>query len=163
MIVPGSPADPIQIIDVRDLSDWIVHCIEENITGVFNATGPGQELPMKGFVEGIRTGLKSECRFEWVPYDFLKAQKVESQFPLYAPPAGETAGFHRCDIRKALKAGLKFRPLSETAKATMEWYQALTPDLQSRLAPQFATREGEPPWLEQEKRVLEAWSTQAKR
>src|SRR5215475_12615133 len=34
MIVPGAPADPIQLIDVRDLADWLIHCIENNVVGV---------------------------------------------------------------------------------------------------------------------------------
>ena len=38
MIVPGQPTDPIQLIDVRDLADWIIHCIENNVVGVYNKT-----------------------------------------------------------------------------------------------------------------------------
>src|SRR5207245_8091720 len=60
MIVPGAPGDPIQLIDVRDLADWIIHCIENNIVGVFNATGPEKELPMKAMVEGSRKGSGAE-------------------------------------------------------------------------------------------------------
>src|SRR5882672_5581951 len=52
MIVPGAPADPIQIIDVRDVADWIIHCLENNFVGVYNATGPDKPLSMKGMVEG---------------------------------------------------------------------------------------------------------------
>src|SRR5258707_498753 len=44
MIVPGTPVDPIQVIDVRDLADWIIHCIENSLVGVYNATGPEKEL-----------------------------------------------------------------------------------------------------------------------
>jgi len=38
--VPQS-ADPIQIIDVRHLADWIIHCIENNVVGVYN--GPAEK------------------------------------------------------------------------------------------------------------------------
>jgi 2'-hydroxyisoflavone reductase len=74
MIVPGAPADPIQIIDVRDLADWIIHCIENNVVGVFNATGPEKELSMKSFVEAVRKGAGSEVSFTWVANDFLKSK-----------------------------------------------------------------------------------------
>ncbi len=162
MIVPGAPDDPIQIIDVRDLSDWIIHCIEHNIIGVFNATGPEKKLSMKAMVEGIRTGVQSNVSFVWVENDFLAAQGIhEGQFPLYEPPVGETAGFHRCNISRALASGLKFRAVSDTAKVTFEWYQSLPADLQTRMAPQFARSDKEEAWLLREKRLLAAWRERA--
>ena len=160
MIVPGRPADPIQIIDVRDLADWIVRCIEGNVVGAFNATGPAQELSMKAFVEGVSKGVGTSPPLTFIDDAFLKAQKIgEEQFPLYAPPSGETAGFHRCNISRALKKGLKFRPLPDTAKVTLDWYKSLPPELQARVAPQFVKTPKEEEWLEKEKRLLTAWQT----
>jgi 2'-hydroxyisoflavone reductase len=164
MAVPGKPADPIQIIDVRDIADWIVHCIEENITGVFNATGPEKELSMQAMLEGICKGVGSEVAFTWIENAFHKAQNIqEGQFPLYEPPTGETAGFHRCSIARALAKGLKFRPVADTAKVTLEWYKSLPPDVQSRVAPQFAKRPNEEAWLETEKHLLESWRARKKK
>jgi 2'-hydroxyisoflavone reductase len=158
MVVPGAPGDPIQIIDVRDLADWIVHCLEFRVVGVFNATGPARALSMRAMVAGVRKGTKSKAAFVWLGNDFLKAQGVgDEQFPLYAPPRGETAGFHRCNIARALANGLKFRPVADTASATLAWYLSLPPDLQGRIAPQFAKRPNETPWLETEQRLLAAW------
>lgn len=37
--------------------------------------------------------------------------------------AGDTAGFARRDIGKALRAGLTYRPLSVTAGDTLAWYR----------------------------------------
>jgi 2'-hydroxyisoflavone reductase len=158
MIVPGAPADPIQIIDVRDVADWIIHCIEERIVGIYNVTGPARELSMKGMVEGVRKGVGSEVSFTWVPNEFLESEKVTGdRFPLYAPPEGESAGVHHCDISRALAKGLKCRPVPETSKATLEWYRALPADLQPRIAPQFAKAANQESWLEIEERVLERW------
>jgi 2'-hydroxyisoflavone reductase len=158
MIVPGAPADPIQIIDVRDLAEWIVHCIERNITGVYNATGPEKELSMKALLERTRQGVGSDVTFTWIDSDFLKSHGFsEEQFPLYAPPRGETAGFHRCNISRALAKGLKFRPVSETARTTLEWYKLLPEGLRAAVAPQFAASADSKPWLEKEKDVLKAW------
>lgn len=160
MVVPGKEEDPIQIIDVRDLADWIVHCIEQNITGVFNATGPAKELSMKAMLEGVRRGTKTDVSFGWVDYTFLlKNGAKEGQFPLYAPPTGETAGFHRCNISRALARGLKFRAVEDTAKATLDWYKTLPPETQSRVAPQLATSD----WLEKEKQLLELWRKEGTR
>jgi 2'-hydroxyisoflavone reductase len=157
MIVPGTPADPIQLIDVRDLADWIIHCIENNAVGVYNATGPEKELSMKSFVDGVSKGVDSQISFTWVANDFLDSKGIHDQFPLYAPPTGESAGFHRASISRALAKGIKFRSVSDTAKATLDWYKSLPPDIQGRVAPQFAQRPNEEAWLAIEKRLLESW------
>jgi 2'-hydroxyisoflavone reductase len=158
MAVPGSPSDPIQMIDVGDLAAWIIHCIELNIVGVYNATGPEKELSMRGMVEGVRAGVGSKVAFTWIDNDFLQSQGIrEGQFPLYEPPTGETAGAHRCNNARALAKGLKFRPVSETARATLEWYRSLGADLQALVAPQLAKLSGEELWLDVEKRLLDSW------
>ena len=157
MIVPGNPSDPIQLIDVRDLADWIIHCIENNVVGVFNATGPEKELSMKSFVEGVRKGVVSEVAFTWVANDFLDGKGIHDQFPLHAPPTGETAGFHRANVSRAVSKGLKFRSVADTAKATLDWYKSLPVVNQERVAPQFAQRPNEEAWLAVEKRLLESW------
>ncbi len=157
--VPGKPGDPIQIIDVRDLADWIVHCIEQKVIGVYNATGPGKPLSMQAMLEGIRGGIGAKVSFTWIDNSFLQANGIrEGQFPLYEPPLGDTAGFHRSNIARALAKGLRFRPVSDTAKATLEWYKSLPADLQARVAPQFASVNGQESWLEVEKRLLKKWA-----
>ena len=158
MAVPGSPSDPIQMIDVGDLAAWIIHCIELNIVGAYNATGPEKELSMKGLVEGVRAGVGSKVAFTWIDNEFLQSQGIrEGQFPLYEPPTGETAGAHPCNNARALARGLKFRPVSKTARATLEWYRSLGADLQSLVAPQFAKLSGGELWLDVEKRLLDSW------
>ncbi len=163
MIVPGAPADPIQIIDVRDLADWIIHCIENNVVGVYNATGPAKELSMKSFVEEVRKGVGSDVSFTWIDNGFLESKGVHDQFPLYAPPTGETAGFHKASISRALAKGLKFRTVTDTAKATLDWYKSLPPEIQPRVAPQFAQRPNEEAWLATEKTLLQAWNQREKK
>jgi 2'-hydroxyisoflavone reductase len=158
MIVPGAPSDPLQLIDVRDLADWLIHCLEDNVAGVYNATGPAKLMTMKAMVESVRTGVGSEATFTWLDNAFLAAQGVrEGQFPLYEPPVGETAGFHRCNITRALGKGLTFRPMADTAKATLEWYRSLPATIQAGVAPQFANRANEPAWIDTEKALLAKW------
>lgn len=163
MAVPGRPTDPIQIIDVRDLSDWTIHCIENNVTGIFNATGPDKELSMNAMLQGIKKGIGANIAFTWIGDEFAKAQGLgETHFPLWAPPSGETAGFHHCNIQRALAKGLKFRSVPDTAKATLDWYKSLPPEFQTKVAPQFAKSATEEPWIEKEKKVLAAWQAQKK-
>lgn len=139
MVLPGSPEDPIQIIDVRDLGAWIVRTIEDKTVGVFNATGPEETLTMKAMVEGCRKGAGSSTTFAWETEAALSALGNgadgtplyhEGSFPLYVPPAGEGAGFHKCDCTKAIAKGLTFRSVEETAKTTLAWYDSIPAEVQ---------------------------------
>lgn len=162
MIVPGAPSDPIQLIDVRDVSDWIVHCLEQSVVGVYNVTGPAKPLSMEGMVKGVRTGTDSKVEFVWVDNDFLESRGAgDGRFPLYSPPAGEAAGLHRCNCARALAKGLTFRSVPETARACLEWYQSLPPGAQQGVAPQFAKVANKEPWLETERHLIEAWNQRA--
>jgi 2'-hydroxyisoflavone reductase len=164
MIVPGEPTDPIQIIDVRDVADFIIHCLEQNIVGVSNVTGPAQSLSMKGMVESVRAGVSSTVDFVWIANDFLDAHGLaEGQLPIYAPPTGPSGGIHRCNIARALAHGLTFRPIEETAKASLDWYHSLPTATQAGVAPQFAQHPGQEPWLATEKHLLEFWNQRAKK
>ena len=67
--------------------------------------------------------------------DFLKAQKVSPwrDLPVWIPGQGDHAGFHRRDIRRALGAGLVFRPLPQTSADTLAWFKTLPQDRQATL------------------------------
>jgi 2'-hydroxyisoflavone reductase len=164
MIVPGAPTDPIQIIDVRDVADFIIHCLEQNIVGVYNVTGPAKPLSMKGMVEAVRDGVTTAVDFVWIANDFLDAHGIQDgQFPLYNPPTGPSAGLHRCNISRALARGLTFRPLSVTAKDSLDWYHSLPAGTQAAVVPQLAQQPGHEPWLRTEKQLLEFWHQRARK
>lgn len=136
MLLPGSPDDPIQVIDVRDLASWVVHCIEDSVVGVFNATGPASPMSMKTLAEGCRKGCDSSTTFSWASIETLQSLgkgkdgeplfRSENDFPLYVPPTGEGAGFHKCDVSRAVAQGLTFRPIDDTARTTLAWFDTLT-------------------------------------
>ena len=50
VLAPAPPQRPVQLIDVRDLADWIVRMIEQERTGTFNATGPDYKLTMEAML-----------------------------------------------------------------------------------------------------------------
>jgi hypothetical protein len=117
---------------------------------------------MKGMVESVRAGTDSQVEFVWIDTHFLETHGVpEGLFPLYDPPTGASAGLHRCNCSRALARGLRCRPLSETAKACLDWYRSLPAALQAGVAPQFARRPDRELWLETEKRTLAAWNQRA--
>jgi 2'-hydroxyisoflavone reductase len=125
VLAPGTPNDPVQLIDVRDLAEWLVLMIEQNTTGMFNAINPGPgELTMGATLEGCREAAKSNAEFTWVSAEFLELQQVSAwgDMPLWIPPDGEAAGFHRRSNARAVEAGLKMRTVKDTAQAILAWW-----------------------------------------
>jgi 2'-hydroxyisoflavone reductase len=151
VLAPGSPDDPVQFIDARDLAEWTIRMVENRETGIYNATGPAKPLGVGGMLDGIKSALKSNARFTWVTEDFLTQQKVEawSDMPVWT---GKESGVARTKIDRALSKGLTFRPLAETARDTLAWFKSLPQDRQSKM------RAGLSP--EREAEVLAAWHKQ---
>lgn len=121
VLTPDRPEALTQFIDVRDLSDFIVKMIEQNISGVFNVTG--NPITLNTVFETCKRVSKSDASFKWAPVEFLEKNNVApwSDMPAWLPSTGENAGFSRVDITKALQAGLKFTDLSETIRETLAW------------------------------------------
>jgi 2'-hydroxyisoflavone reductase len=126
VLAPGTPADPVQFIDVRDLADFIVLCIEKATVGVMNATGPKGGLPVGKMLEACKEAAKSDATFTWAPDEFLDANKISgwSDLPVWISPRQPGGGLTALSVERAVKAGLVFRSPVETARDTLEWYRA---------------------------------------
>ncbi|MFO0839709.1 MAG: NAD-dependent epimerase/dehydratase family protein [Phycisphaerae bacterium] len=135
VLAPGSADDQVQVIDVRDLGEWIVKVMEDGTTGLFNTTGPDKPLSMGRMLEACQHATKSESKLIWADADFLEANKVQgwSDMPVWLPPRGETACFAKVDCRKAIAKGLKFRPIDEIAKDTLAWFKTLPEERRAKL------------------------------
>ncbi|QEH35948.1 NAD dependent epimerase/dehydratase family protein [Aquisphaera giovannonii] len=157
VLAPGSPEDPIQLIDVRDLGEFLVRLIEDRTTGVFNALGPKDTLTMGRTLAACKEASASDATFTWADAAFLETQGVQpwSDMPAWVPDGGETAGFSRVSNARAIKAGLTFRPIADTAKATLDWFKTLPPERRAKL------RAGISP--DREAKVLAAWKARAAR
>src|SRR6185436_13270204 len=125
VMAPGTPNDPVQFIDARDLAEWTIRMVEQGTTGIFNATGPDYKLTIGKMLEDIKTGIKSNAKFTWVSAEFLATQKVRgwSDMPVWVAPRPQNLGFSQISIKKALSKGLTFRPVGNTAQATLEWFK----------------------------------------
>ena len=130
VLAPQKPEAAIQVIDVRDLSDFIIHLIQENASGVFNATGPDYELTIGRLLEASKQVSGSDANIQWASVEFLNQHKVEpwSDMPTWVPDDEEGVGFSHVDVSKAIEAGLRFRPLEETVRDTLAWAQTRPAD-----------------------------------
>jgi 2'-hydroxyisoflavone reductase len=135
VLAPGDGSDPVQFIDARDLAEWTVRMCERRQFGTFNATGPARPITMKAMLDGVAKGVGANPRLRWAPTAWLQAQKVSAwgDMPVWVPGQGDTLGFARRDIRKALAAGLTFRPLPQTAADTLAWFLKQPPERQAKL------------------------------
>ncbi|MBI3568706.1 MAG: twin-arginine translocation signal domain-containing protein [Gemmatimonadetes bacterium] len=125
VLAPGHPEDPAQIIDSRDLAEWMIRMAEGRVFGTYNAPGPDKPLTMAELLYGIKAVTTAGAQFTWVPADFLKEHGVNGwrHMPVWVPPVGATAGFTRRSNVKAVAKGLTFRPLAVTAKDTLDWHK----------------------------------------
>jgi 2'-hydroxyisoflavone reductase len=92
-------------------------------------TGPDYPLTIGKLLEVSKQVSGSNANFKWASVEFLNQHKIEpwSDMPTWIPDDEEGIGASRIDISKARNAGLKFRPLEETVRATLEWAKTFPP------------------------------------
>jgi 2'-hydroxyisoflavone reductase len=123
VLAPGDGTTPVQYIDGRDLGAWLVRVAEDRTVGVFNAFGPAQGFTMREALEGCNHAAGDRAQLVWVDAAFLAKQKVSEwgDMPMWADAKGENAGFGTRSNKRAIAAGLTFRPIVDTARDTLAW------------------------------------------
>lgn len=139
VLVPDSSLTT-QVIDARDLADWLVRCAEDGVTGTMNASGP--QLPLAEHLATARQVAGHSGELVPVSQDWLTEQGVEPwsgprSLPLWLP-LPEYAGFMARDTSAARGAGLTCRPLAESLEDVLAWELQQGPGRPRRagLAPQ---------------------------
>ncbi|MBS8264172.1 NAD-dependent epimerase/dehydratase family protein [Mesobacillus boroniphilus] len=134
VLAPGNPQTSyIQLIDVKDLSEWILKMMEEKNAGTYNVTG--KPMPLLDLFTNIREFTGSDAEFNWAGEQLLLENNVLpwTEMPLWIPeetPLGPNhqepwKGAFHINIDKALQSGLTFRPIEETIREVHEWIQSL--------------------------------------
>jgi 2'-hydroxyisoflavone reductase len=134
VLAPGNPDDPVQFIDCRDLGEWFIRLVEQKRYDTFNGVGPRSPMSIGGLLHGMRATVDNEITFTWVDADFLAEHEVQPwrDMTVWVPPVGDEAGFSTASIEKAKAAGLTFRPLAETTRATLEYWATLPEDRRAK-------------------------------
>ena len=124
VLAPGRHERAVQFVDVRDLADWCVRLAESRHAGSFNAVGPRATLTMGQLLDECRAVAGSDSHLTWIPDEVLTAAGVTpwTELPLWIPENDANfGGMLYADNRRAIAAGLTFRPVTETIRATLAW------------------------------------------
>ncbi|WP_419167930.1 NAD-dependent epimerase/dehydratase family protein [Candidatus Palauibacter sp.] len=151
VLSPGDGTDPVQIIDVRDLGDFMALSSDQGHTGIFNLIGPATPRPMAELLYGIRAVTTAETTFTWVPREFLAERGVRpyAEMPVWRPPTPGSEGFARFDLSNEVAHGLTFRSLADTTQATLDFHFSRTPERQTEMRPGLPA--------EREAEILQEW------
>ena len=150
MLAPGTADDPIQFIDVRDLADFMSLCVERRLGGRYNLCNPPRSVTMAMLLDTAKRVAHADTKFVWASQDFLEAQKVISEaepdsneLPMWAAPKGAMAGAALLSCDRAVAKGLRFRPLEQTVRDTLEWQKGRPAEQQTLRAGLKPAREAE--------------------
>lgn len=148
ILVPGDGNDPIQIIDGRDLGEWMIRLAEAGTIGTFNACGPDYSLSMDAMLYGCQAVTGGGMTLTHVSPAFLDEQQVG--LPIWVPSKDNPyAGYGAVSNERAIAAGLTFRPLATTVQDLLAWFHSLPAERQAKLGAGI-TRE-------KEAELLKAW------
>ena len=134
MIGPGSGEDFVQVIDVRDLGDFTIHCIEQRHMGAYNGISPAGQWTSRDMVESAtrvaKKKLNVDTKIEWISEAFLEANGVAAwqHMPAWVPNSAEGyEGQGQISTAKSIKAGLKTRSLEEMHLDALDYYNTQSP------------------------------------
>jgi 2'-hydroxyisoflavone reductase len=158
VLAPATPDLPVQLIDVRDLAEWIVHMAEERIPGIFNTIGPRHRLTFEQMLEACKVASGSDARVTWVAEEFLIKHGVApfSELPFWLP-GKEHAGFFAINCDRAFSMGLACRDLVDTARDTLNWDRQRDPANEPPKRPTVLAEGSIGLDPERERQLLDAW------
>ncbi|MFC1545064.1 NAD-dependent epimerase/dehydratase family protein [Gemmatimonadota bacterium] len=149
VLVPGESSDPVQWIDARDLGEFTIALCERSVFGIFNTCS--KPFAMGSMLDEVRDGLGVDATFTWADEKFLNDERVLNSLGglgSHLVRIPEYVGYNQYNVDKAVAAGLTFRPIGETSRDIVAWYNALPVEERPRGRMLSAEREAE---------VLEAW------
>jgi 2'-hydroxyisoflavone reductase len=134
MLVPGTPDTPVQFVDVRDLAEFVVRCIERKTMGVYNVTGPNKGkqdlLTQAQFLAASASAAKAIGKTPATPVyapwswleTYMQTNNLPVNFGILVPAEGDSAGFAQRNCAKAVAAGLTFRTAADTCADAIAWW-----------------------------------------
>ncbi|WP_107459237.1 SDR family oxidoreductase [Streptomyces colonosanans] len=126
VLAPGPRDLPVQYVDVRDLAEWTLGAAERELSGPYNLVAPRGHTTMGALLEECVRATGSEAELRWTAPEVILDAGIEpwTQLPVWVPSGSEEeAALHSVDVSRAIRDGLRCRPVEETVHDTWTWLQ----------------------------------------
>ena len=126
VLAPGAPQRPLQLIDARDLANFLLDRVEGQQGGVFN-TMPNKPVNTIGeCLQSCVATTGGSTQLTWVDDDFLLEHGAMpwNELPFWLPAEPNPAAAWPIDASAARVAGLRCRPLGDTVHDTWNWLRS---------------------------------------
>ncbi|MEU6475566.1 NAD-dependent epimerase/dehydratase family protein [Streptomyces sp. NPDC047017] len=128
VLAPGPRDLPLQYVDVRDLAEWILGGVEQELSGPYNLMSPRGHATMGTLLDACveTTGTGADLR--WTDPETVLGAGIEpwTQLPVWVPPGSDMHdALHAADVSRAVATGLRCRPVTETVADTWRWLTAV--------------------------------------
>ncbi|WP_433709426.1 NAD-dependent epimerase/dehydratase family protein [Nocardia sp. CA-084685] len=155
VLAPGDPTRSLQLIDVRDVSTFVLDQVEAQASGIYNVVPDEPNTTMGQLIDNCVQATGSDATPIWTDEGFLFSHGVQpwAELPLWIPALPDTAGFWAVSGAAARAAGLRTRPFGDSVRDTWDWLQS---------GGEVRTAPGTPPFglaKEKEQQVLAAWDS----
>jgi len=152
MLWPGTPQDVIQIIDVNDLANFTLHCIDNELSGIYNAVNAAGSYTMGDLLEDSQAVSGVQVDAQWISEDFAYENDVVGRtLPIWNPTSGESGGSGTFSGEAARAAGLHNRPERETARNVLAWWDTQSEERRADMKAGLSA--------EREAELLAAWKS----
>ena len=150
VLAPGDGRRPVQFIDVRDLADWIdLSVVEKHVLGTFNATRARGDAHVGQLLDACNRRRGNSRRSPGSTPSSSSNRRSRRGATCRCgsrPSANATIG--AASTARAPAAGLTFRPIADTARDTLAWWNGLPEARRAKL------RAGLPPTARRRARRL---------
>src|SRR4051812_35956276 len=123
VLAPGTPDQPLQFVDARDLARWMLDAWQGGHRGTFNVVSRTGHATMGSLLEACRDVTGSSAELVWVPAEDVLAAGIEpwTELPIWMAPGSDGIALHHGDVGRAYAAGLRPRPIQRTVADTWAW------------------------------------------
>lgn len=127
VLAPGPRDLGVQYVDARDLAEWTLAAATRGLGGPYNIVSQPGATTMGELLEICVRVTGSAADLRWTAPEVILEAGVEPwiNLPIWLPPGEDHAGMNGGDVSKAVRAGLRCRPIAETVTDTWAWLQSL--------------------------------------
>ncbi|MFJ4538186.1 SDR family oxidoreductase [Streptomyces tibetensis] len=124
VLAPGPRDLPLQYVDVRDLSEWILGAVKQGLSGPYNLMSPQGHATMGTLLDACARVTGSAAELRWTEPGVILEAGIEpwTELPVWVPPGSDLHdALHSADVSRAVGTGLVCRPVEETVADTWNW------------------------------------------